>query len=888
MKGSEWNKWDLHLHSPMTWLSNNYTANCDVEAYVRRLGELELSVIALTNYFYFRQNELEIIRDEIARQGLNITVLGNVEFRLDQQNKDDVFLNVHILFSDKLSTERINDILSRLPLKLTDGSGKNIYCCERSVVDSGYGVDTIVVDFKQLLTCMNADLKPYHDYLVAVCPNGYGGYRPGATGRSHVVATHIDRQGHIIFGNQRDRDFFLTTERYEGAAVKPVFSCSDAHRLDDIGRNYTWVKALPTFEGLRQAMLEPEGRLQIGDDWPDRRIPKVHFSRIDVEGSIFDGESIKFRKLSLPLNQDMVAIIGGRGTGKSLLLDAVRSRFSGSTGHGSEEREVNVERLAIELDKANGEKVMFETKSEGYEYLHVSQGEIKTLCQQPGRISDEIKKMMRLTTEDIPESVQTELVENLGNYRAFREYYSLRNEMQQFINTHEHQDGIIKSAQEKINTLTSEKNKSLIEQFQANSVRVTNLTKGLNTGKLLVRETEAAEVNLNNRLIEVNGVKTGVLPIPPLDLSAFKSNVNIHLTALEDQLRVLNEDNLRITSAFREQGIEQDISGVLDKIRGYQELIQQATLRKGEIAQRITHFHNGGELRAKATCEFIRHILGKKDIIDNTFASLAERPHMTLNQQDLIREILSDICIYGQPHFSIKAFYAGVLENLNRGKFRSSGGQTAEAKVSDVFGVKTIEDFQDLIAGKKMISLPESPDEKISIDDFLWHDEYFNNQGPYGLMKFLFSPESISRYLTVRAAFEYKGKTVEKLSAGQRGTFYVCLKLATDAFGSPFVFDQPEDDLDNDFIMHHLVPLFRKIKQYRQIIIVTHNANLVVNCDAEQVIIASNSDEVICYRAGALEYGDSGHENSIRKAICDVLEGGRQAFEAREQKYGMI
>jgi hypothetical protein len=57
-----------------------------------------ISLIAVTNYFYFRQNELEIIREEIARQNLNITVLGNVEFRLDQQNKAGDFINVHILF----------------------------------------------------------------------------------------------------------------------------------------------------------------------------------------------------------------------------------------------------------------------------------------------------------------------------------------------------------------------------------------------------------------------------------------------------------------------------------------------------------------------------------------------------------------------------------------------------------------------------------------------------------------------------------------------------------------------------------------------------------------------------------------------------------------------
>jgi hypothetical protein len=137
MKGSEWNKWDLHIHSPMTWLANVYADNCDIETYVRKLGEQQLSLIGLTNYFYFQENELEIIRSEIGRQGLNITVLGNVEFRLDQQNKDEAFINVHVLFSDKLSTSKINEILSRLPLKLTDDSGKKYTLVKAAYVIAG-------------------------------------------------------------------------------------------------------------------------------------------------------------------------------------------------------------------------------------------------------------------------------------------------------------------------------------------------------------------------------------------------------------------------------------------------------------------------------------------------------------------------------------------------------------------------------------------------------------------------------------------------------------------------------------------------------------------------------------------------------------------------------
>lgn len=888
MKGSEWNKWDLHLHSPMTWLANKYTDSSDIKAYVRKLGEQHLSLVAVTNYFYFQQNELELIRDEIRLQGLSITVLGNVEFRLDQQNKDEAFLNVHVLFSDKLSTEKINEILSRLPLKLTDGSGRKIYCCEKDVQESGQKVDTIVVDFSQLIDHLNLVLKPYRDYVVAVCPNGYGGYRPDSSGRSQAVATWIDRQGHIIFGGQRDREFFLETGRYPGAMIKPVFYCSDAHCAEDIGSRYTWVKALPTFEGLRQALLEPEARLQLGEDWPDRQIPKVHFSRIEVEGTIFDGQSIRFRKLNIPLNPDMVAVIGGRGTGKSLLLDAVRSRFAGAAARGSEERVVKVEHLAIELDKANGEKVLFDTRTESYDYLHVSQGEIKTLCQQPGLISDEIKKMLRLSAGDIPESVRTELDDNLNGYRSFRDYYAFRDEHQQRINTCEYQNEVIRIANEKINTLTSEKNKALIGRFQANSTRATMLTQALNSGRNLLREAEVAETNLNTRIAEMNAVPVGVEPLPPVDLSTLRAGITIYIAALQEQMQQVSEDNKRITAEFREQGIEQDISGVLDKIRDYQSQIQQANLKLAEIQQRITQYRQDVKQRAILTGTFVRNLLEQKDIINTCFASLAEKPHLTPDQQELIKEILTDIRIYGQPYFDNAAFYSGLLERLNRGRFRTSGEQSGTEKLTQVFGVRTIDDFLALIEGQEIIELLEEPGRKISLETFLWKSGYFNNQGPYALLGFLFSPEQISRYLTVRAEFEYKGKTVEKLSAGQRGTFYVCLKLATDTFGSPFVFDQPEDDLDNDFIMHNLVPLFRKIKQYRQVIIVTHNANLVVNCDAEQVIVASNEDEVISYRGGALEYGEYGHNNSMRKVICDVLEGGQHAFEAREQKYGML
>ena len=79
--------------------------------------------------------------------------------------------------------------------------------------------------------------------------------------------------------------------------------------------------------------------------------------------------------------------------------------------------------------------------------------------------------------------------------------------------------------------------------------------------------------------------------------------------------------------------------------------------------------------------------------------------------------------------------------------------------------------------------------------------------------------------------------------------------------------------------MQDLVTIFKQIKKYRQVIIVSHNANLVVNSDSEQVIIAENNEGVLSYTSGALE------DTEINSKICEILEGGKIAFLNREQKY---
>jgi hypothetical protein len=155
---------------------------------------------------------------------------------------------------------------------------------------------------------------------------------------------------------------------------------------------------------------------------------------------------------------------------------------------------------------------------------------------------------------------------------------------------------------------------------------------------------------------------------------------------------------------------------------------------------------------------------------------------------------------------------------------------------------------------------------------------------PNDVGSWFFSTEHIS----VRYGIEYEGVPISLLSPGTRGVVLLTLYLALDEWDvRPLLIDQPEENLDPSSVYDDLVPFFREASRRRQIIMVTHNANLVVNTDSDQVIVATavRLDPIllpdISYTAGGLE------DPSIRDDICRLLEGGKEAFRKRGIRYGL-
>jgi len=132
-------------------------------------------------------------------------------------------------------------------------------------------------------------------------------------------------------------------------------------------------------------------------------------------------------------------------------------------------------------------------------------------------------------------------------------------------------------------------------------------------------------------------------------------------------------------------------------------------------------------------------------------------------------------------------------------------------------------------------------------------------------------------YMRVIPVVKYKKTNLEKLSLGQKATVLIKIYLAHG--DKPIIIDSHDDHLDNEFIMRELVKAIRQAKSFRQIILVSNNGNVVINSDAEQIVIANRHEGKINYISGAIENPD------ILDQALKVLEGGTEAFRKRQQKY---
>lgn len=858
-KGSLWHKWDLHIHSPLSFLENQY--NNEWEIWINKLMTENIKVIGLTNYFRFNyisdQSEIDFVREKLKDTG--IIVFPNLEFRLSQPNKEGEYINLHIIFSEQVKTKRIEEFLSRL--RLDDET----YCSDLKTEADFKGA---TISKKELENKLKEDFERYEDYLVVCCPNGYGGFRAdNREGRSVKVATLFDKLADFFFARPQDREYFLKANRYENSIPKAVAFCSDAHKIDGIGGDkFTWVKADRTFDGLKQIIYEPYGRIKIQVENPDFEFDKPVFDSIEINSitPLLENSNLQFNTQKIPLNRNLISVIGGRGKGKSMLINYI------GKGYGKEINSRLNEKIILNKEFTINWLQSFDSQIKNYHSLEnrelpftfIYQSKIKEIAEDYEELKKEVVEILKGAGYKKPENQYNEIEtkEKLQNYLNIKNWLSDKNEDGTLKNDKSKFLKRIDSINDNINLAADINNKEQLEKYIHNLNKVEIYKTEIVKLTILKEEIVTFKTKINVSLSELH--------ITQITTDIQEQDIDSKVQDLRTNIAKALDENEKIkTEKFKD--FKGDLSQILNNLESYKNEIAELNKKIGYIVEKEKELLNS-KVAINQVLESHKNKLELElNSINETWQNkIFNNPNRGIKENELIKSILDKrgIKIQSEIFFNKNQFSNSVQKCIN--------GQVIKFKQDRVFDLlKTGDNIPHSILNITI----EKLEEIIETNPGAFRSNIDNH-----LANIFLSNELREKYIFIRPTITFDDIPLEDLSAGQKGTIYLCLKLATQTFGGPLIFDQPEDDLDNEFINEELIKLFTEIKEFRQIIIVSHNANLVVNADSEQVIIANNNNGLLTYDSGSLE------NETINKRICKILEGGKSAFEKRRNKYKEI
>jgi hypothetical protein len=360
-RGSEWRRWEPHIHAPGTVLNNQFGGG---DAWTNYLTALEtatpkIEAIGVTDYYVTDTYE-EVLRQHTAGHLPDLQLIfPNIEVRLDAAARSG-FVNLHLLVSpeDPDHIVELRRILTRLQF---NAHGDRFDCTREELIRLGKRTDPTITDDRAALAYGSTQFKVNFDRLREVYSESdwakkniliavAGGSDDGTSGLRHAadatLRQEIEKFSHVIFASSRaQREFWLGQRavsvdelraRYNGC--KPCLHGSDAHDQLTTGQppddRFSWIKGALTFDALRQACIDPAGRAYVGEEPPRHAMPSQVISQVEITHAPWALTP------TIPLNSGLVAIVGARGSGKTALTDVIAvgcDAISGATWNADED-----------------------------------------------------------------------------------------------------------------------------------------------------------------------------------------------------------------------------------------------------------------------------------------------------------------------------------------------------------------------------------------------------------------------------------------------------------------------------------------------------------------------------------------------------------------------
>lgn len=447
-KGSEWRKWDLHVHTPASVLRNEFGGNWDeyVTLLFRRAIEENVSAIGITDYYIpegykilkkeYLQNIAKmrsLFSEEEIEKIYKIFVFANVEFRLSKLvigKQNDLTwnrkLNYHILLSDEIPVDKIeSDFISQIKIAFDASAGSNVQkkpLTKSNLEEFGsklieehssfaaagtplwVGMLNASVDEEEVIKILNEN-NLFRDRFLIGLPADEDLSQVSWNSQGHAIRKNLIKQSHFVFSsNPRTCQFLLGSNNKESfvkefGAIKPCMWGSDAHRKEELflpaERRNTWIKADLSFEGLRQVIFDPESRVRVQELSPQQ---KNTYQIIDSVRFVENGNAKRFSHEWQPLNPDLNTIIGGKSSGKSLLLyhiaKAVNAReVKEKIGLARASTYSDLEGIDFEVQWGNGEISRVSEPTDEKQITYIPQLYINHLAEEDGR--DQLNELIK-------------------------------------------------------------------------------------------------------------------------------------------------------------------------------------------------------------------------------------------------------------------------------------------------------------------------------------------------------------------------------------------------------------------------------------------------------------------------------------------------------------
>jgi len=902
-KGSGWRKWDLHFHAPSKYTcakNDQYIGTSLEEKTDNFIAELkkvtDVPVIGITDYFSIEGYKM-VMSKKAELEHFEL-ILPNIELRITPVTTDNRKINIHIIpNTEVLSIDDIERFLHKFefgPDKLTCKEADLIQLGKKSSPNISNeeafkrGLNEFAISYDKFFEVYNSLSDKIKENILVGVSNNSG---DGASGIKDIqgIREVIYSGVHFIFSAQpSDRDYFTGNSvdskeliRQKYGSLKPCIHGSDYHGskdgraicIPDLNR-FCWIKADPTFEGLKQVIYEPEERVIIQANKPEEKAGYQIIEHIEVLSESTFNSNIFF-------NPNLNSIIGGRSSGKSVLIGAIAKKVKTSRpielsdkeyqdyvqsisdtikviwkdGQEENNREVEyfeqgymhkIARDESQLNKIINDILIQKGKEQildEYKRFNIDNSKsIAGLISDFFRILQDVKeKQQKARDKGDKKGIEDEIAKLKDELKILSVTAISEEEKQKYeqvkndINTNTQQNQLLIND---INIIEKLKNSSIVKESIDYELVSVSQSKKEDVSTIFETVKLEAEKKWRGELDKVieNAKKEAALLVQKIDdfekdiiylkvLQAFKDN--IQLSEYEDKIKTQSDKLFEITSLISEiDNLKKQLTQTREKIKAGHKAFYEKII---EVIPQLSVAKDGLEIKAKWKFEGNQY-----------------------------RNIL----------------YAG----LNLQGYANQGIVNYEYTNFDDFERHQFEVFSKLEKGELTLK-----------------GGYDNQSLSSGLLS--------TNFFSLKYDIEYEGDDFKKMSDGKKA--FVVLKLLLDFNDKncPILIDQPEDDLDNRAIYNDLVQYLRKKKKLRQVIVATHNPNIVVGADSELVICANqngeknlnNTSKKFQYVTGSLEHTfpkingklEILESQGTREHVCEVLEGGNIAFKLREKKYSI-